>query len=135
MQQLSRQLLLAVTSLLEIATGLTLLISSSSAAAMLLGSPLDTGGIIVGRVAGAALLAIGVACGLTCLTRSSDSGPRASIAALLVYNLTVVAVLVSATFEPVPSTRGLWIASGLHSVLALWCIACLQSMRSSNIKP
>ena len=55
--------LLKLTALIEAATGLGLIAAPSVVVRLLLGSPLGTSAaVMLGRVAGAALLALGVAC-------------------------------------------------------------------------
>jgi hypothetical protein len=57
--------LLSLTGALEAATGLALLVAPSTLVTLLLGAPLDTpAAMTVGRVAGVALIALGVACWL-----------------------------------------------------------------------
>ena len=88
--------LLIVTSLLETATGLALLLSPPLVAAVLLGASLDApAALVVGRMAGAALLSLGGACWL-----ARNDGPsralRGLIVAMLLYNCVAVAVLANA---------------------------------------
>ena len=55
--------LLKLTAILEVVTGLGLIALPSVVVRLLLGSPLDTSAaVMLARVAGAALLALGVAC-------------------------------------------------------------------------
>jgi hypothetical protein len=56
------KLLLTATAVLEVATGLTLLIVPSQVGQLLLGSPLTGIAIPIARVLGIALIALGVAC-------------------------------------------------------------------------
>jgi hypothetical protein len=57
--------LLKLTALIEAATGLGLIAVPSVVVRLLLGSPLETSAAVtLGRVAGAALLSLGVACWL-----------------------------------------------------------------------
>jgi hypothetical protein len=126
--------LLIVTAALEAATGLALLIAPSVPASVLLGSPLDThGGMVVARMAGAALLALGIACWL-----ARNDGPnravRGLVAAMLLYNSAATAVFVHAGLGLRLSGSGLWPAVVLHLALAVWCIACLRSTSPSRLR-
>ncbi len=72
------RILLAITAVLEAGTGLALLIAPSALAVLLLGAPLDSSpGVVIGRVFGSALLAIGVGCGFARVTLAVEP-PRAS---------------------------------------------------------
>lgn len=118
--------LLGVTALIELAAGLVLLAAPSSAVRLLLGEALDgPASIAVGRIAGAALLTLAVACGLA---RRDAQGlaARGVVAAMLVYNLAVAAVLVSSGLGSPPHGVALWPAVALHGALAVWCLACLR---------
>ena len=123
------KILLIVTTIIEAAIGLALVLSPSMPVSMLLGASLDTpGGMVAARIAGAALLALATACWLA----RNDSQSRAAtglIAALLLYNVAAVAVLVHAGTGLGLSGIGLWPAVLLHAALAVWCIACLRTRR------
>jgi hypothetical protein len=113
----------------ETATGLALVLSPSVPVSLLLGVSRDTpGGLVVGRIAGAALLSVGVASGLArndALTRAA----RGVIAEMLLYNAGAVAVLVCAGIGLGLSSIGLWPTVLLNAALAVWCIACLRTRR------
>ncbi len=121
--------LLIVTAALEVAAGLALLVFPSGAISALLGSALDASGGLIGRVAGVALLALGVAC-----WRARDDGrsvtARGLITAMLLYNTGVAAVLVCAALGAGLCGIGLWPAVLLHAGLAIWCVACLRGKRA-----
>ena len=118
-----------VTAATEAATGLALLLSPPLVATLLLGATLDaSGGLVVARIAGVALLSLGVACWLArndALSRTA----RGVIAAMLLYNAGAVSVLVYAGMGLRLSGIGLWPAALLHAALAVWCIACLSAKR------
>jgi len=113
--------LLIITAIIEGATGLGLLVVPSMVAQVLLGGALDApAAVTVARVAGAGLLALGVACWL-----ARDDG-RALAVAMLFYNVAAVAVLAHAALGLELSGIGLWPAIGLHTVLAGWCTVALK---------
>jgi hypothetical protein len=119
--------LLITTAISEITTGIALLAVPALLVSILLGATLDTSaGLAVARLAGAALLSLGVACWFG----SRDTQSRAAIgivAAMLLYNLAAVALLVSLRYYAGMTGMGLLPASALHAVLAVWCIACLRA--------
>jgi hypothetical protein len=124
----TRQLFIA-TAVIEVGTGLALILLPSLVASLLLGASLDTpGALVVARIAGAALLSLGT----TCWLARQDERSRAAaglIAAMLVYNVATVAVLVYAGLGFGLSGIGLWPAILLHATLAIWCVACLRAGR------
>ena len=88
--------LLIVTAVLEAATGVGFLLSPPVGFRLLLGASLDTpGALAIARVAGAALLALGLACWLAIRDVRSRAA-RGVVAAMLLYNAAVVAVLLHA---------------------------------------
>jgi hypothetical protein len=76
------------------------------------------------RIAGAALVAIGLACWLG---RSDPGGPAqlGLIVGLLAYDLAAAALLVYARLYLSLAGLALWPAVVLHVVLAVWCVVCL----------
>lgn len=117
--------LLTLTALLEAGAGLGLLVAPGLVAGILLGASLDLGGTAVGRVAGAALLALGVAC----WGASRDECSRAAaglVTALLLYNTVVAGLLIYLRYVAGLSGLGLLPATGLHTAMAVWCIVCLR---------
>ena len=125
--------LLIVTAVIEAATGLALLLSPPLVATLLLGAALDApAALAVSRVAGAALLALGVACWLA-RNDALSGAVRGVIAAMLLYNAGAVSVLVYAGLGLRLSGIGLWPAALLHAALAVWCIACLRAKRVKQL--
>jgi hypothetical protein len=118
----NRKSLLSVTSVLEAATGLALLVMPSVVVELLLGAaPGTPSGVTVSRVVGAAMLALAVACWLA----REDAASRAAkglVAAMLLYNVAVVAVLVLAGLFGI----AFWPVVLAHAGLAVWCIAGLS---------
>ena len=113
--------LLTITAIIEAATGVGLLAAPAMLAQLLLGGTLDTpAALTVARVAGAALLALGVACWL-----ARDDG-HALVVAMVFYNVVAVAILAYAALSLALSGMGLWPAVALHTALAGWCAAALK---------
>jgi hypothetical protein len=118
--------LLKLTALIEAATGLGLIAAPSVVVRLLLGSPLETSAAVtLGRVAGAALLSLGIACWLA-RTDTPSRAARGLVAAMLFYNVAVAALL--AFVGLASGLRGLmlWPAVTLHAMMAVWCVACLR---------
>jgi hypothetical protein len=119
------KLLLAITAVLEAATGLGLLAVPSVVAQVLLGATLDApAAVTVARVAGAALLALGVACWLAASDTQSCAA-RGVVSAMVIYNLGAALVLGTAGIWSQPAGVGLWPAVILHTAMTVWCIASL----------
>ncbi len=118
--------LLKLTAIIETATGLGLMAVPSVVVRLLLGSPLDTSAaVMLGRVAGAALLALGVACWLA-RDDTQSRAARGLVVAMLMYNLVATAVLAFAGIGLGLHGVVLWPAVVLHAVMAIWCIVCLR---------
>jgi hypothetical protein len=128
------KLLLIFTAIVEGVAGLTLLLIPTVAASVLLGVPLDTpGGLVTARIAGAALMALAVACWQA---RIGERGSASTgvVEAMLLYNFAATVVLVYAGTRLELRSRLLWPAIVLHLVLGGWCLLNLWvTRRKSNI--
>jgi len=85
-------LLLKLTALIEAATGFALIIVPPLVVRPLLGSDLLGTGIPLGRLAGVALLALGMACWLA-LFETQSCAAREIVGAMVLYNIGAVLVL------------------------------------------
>lgn len=120
------KILFMVTAALEAAAGLALLWSPSVPVSLLLGAPIDApGASTVGRIAGAALLALGLACWLA-RNDGQNRAARGLLAAMLFYNIAAVALLARTGLGSEGVGVGLWPAVALHAALAAWCTSCLR---------
>jgi hypothetical protein len=121
------RILLIVTAFIEVGSGLALAAWPSVPVALLLGSSLETpAGNIVARLAGAALLSLGLACWLA----RGDEQSRAAtglVAALLLYNAAAASLLGFARLGLRLDGILLWPGVALHAGLAVWCIVCLRN--------
>ena len=124
--------LLMTTALIEAVTGVALVVRPSVLLTILLGSSLDTPtGLAIARVAGTALLSLGVACWFARDDGQSRAG-NGLVAAMLLYDLGVVEVLAAARFGSGLSGVAFWPAVGLHTGMAVWCVACLRSSSATQ---
>ena len=117
--------LFIATAAIEVGAGLALIVSPALAASILIGAPFDTpADSVVGRVAGAALLALALAC----WRARDDEHNRAAagiVSGMLLYNAVAVMVLADAGIVLHMSGIGLWPAVVLHAAMAVWCLVCL----------
>ncbi len=117
--------LLTTMAIIEAAPGVGLLALPAVVAGMLLGASLDMpAALTVARVAGAALLALAVACWLA-RTDERSRAAKGLVVAMFVYNIAAVAVLAFAGISLRLVGVALWPAVVLHVVMAVWCLACL----------
>jgi len=117
--------LLILTGFIEVGAGLALLGLPSAAMALLLGSGLDTpAAVALARLAGVALLALGVACWLAHYD-SQTRAARGVITAMTLYNFGAVVVLGVASTQLHPAGIALWPAVLLHAALTVWCVTDL----------
>ena len=116
---------LTLTAIIEAATGLALIAVPAIVVRLLLGAEISGASIPLGRVAGAALLALGVAC---CLARddTQSRAARGLVVGMLMYNLVASAALAFAGMGLGLHGVALWPAVVLHAVMAIWCIVCLR---------
>jgi hypothetical protein len=124
--------LLVFTAVLEAATGGALLAVPAMLVTLLLGGGLDSPtSVVVARVAGAALLALGVAC--WCAHGDARSrAARGVVAAMLLYDVIVFALVLYSGVGLRESGIGLWPAAAVHLALAAWSFAGLQSARRTE---
>jgi hypothetical protein len=125
----SRRLLLLITALVEVPTGLCLLFLPAILFVILLGldhAAFDT--VFVGRLAGAALFAIGIASWVA-RADTSTTAQYGLLAGIFIYNAAVAVLL---AYAGIVNMAGLllWPAAAIHSILAIWC---LVSLRPNNI--
>ena len=123
--QLNR--LLIVTAVLEASTGVALLSAPATVAGLLLGAAIDAPGLVVARVAGAALFTIGILCWVASKGRSGLAN-RGLLRAILFYNVAVFVALAHANMALQLTGIGMWPVMALHAALAAWCIACLYQL-------
>jgi hypothetical protein len=124
--------LLLVTAVFEAGIGLGLLAAPSVVAQLLLGATLDApAALTVARVAGAALLALGVACWLAAFDPQSCAA-RGVVSAMVLYNIGAAVVLGAAGIRSQRVGVGLWPAVLLHAAMTIWCVTTLLRKPASE---
>ena len=123
------KLLLIMVALVEAPAGLTLLLMPGVATTVLLGTPLDTPtGLVAARIAGAALVALAIACWQA---RNGERGRPAIgvVQAMLFYNFATTMVLVYAGIRLDLRSALLWPTILLHLGFGEWCLSHLWFTR------
>lgn len=112
------------TAVIELGAGVALLAAPSLGVQLLLAEEIPGTFLPLVRLAGTALLALGVACWLA---RSDSSSPasKAVTAAMTVYNIGAVVILGSAGIGSPSVGILLWPAVILHAVMSGWCVSTL----------
>jgi len=121
--------LLIIAAVIEALAGLALLLIPTVAVSALLGVPLDTPtGLAAGRIAGAALVALAIACWQA---RNGERGNSATgvVEAMSFYNFAAAMVLVYAGIRLDLRSVLLWPAIVLHLGLGAWCVLQLRLTR------
>jgi len=121
--------LLIIAAVIEALAGVALLLIPTVAVSALLGAPLDTPtGLVAARIAGAALLALAIACWQA---RNGERGNPANgvVEAMTFYNFAAALVLVYAGIRLELRSALLWPAILLHLGLGAWCVLMLWFTR------
>jgi hypothetical protein len=114
--------LLTLEGVFEVGVGLAMVVLPSLLATLLLGSPLDTPvALTFARVAGVALVALGIACWLARHDGQSRAA-RGLLGAMVVYNAGVFMVLSYAGVASGLSGIGLWPVVVVHAAMTVWCV-------------
>jgi hypothetical protein len=119
---------LAVTAAIEAAAGLGLVALPDIAVKLLLGADIPGAAIPLARVAGFALLALGLACWLS---RGHAASALTSASATLLCNCGVAAVLAMAGVSGMTGVL-LWPAIALHAAMAIWSLIMSRRPLSSG---
>jgi len=126
--------LLAFTALIECATGLLLIVIPEVVTGFLIGSwPGPNSAILILRIAGIALLIIGIVCWLSRNTEQNRF-TRRLIISLMVYNITIPVVFIYMAIAINLSGPGLWPAVLIHLLMLAWCIINVIGKTDKNIK-
>ena len=114
--------LLTLMAAIEAATGVALLAAPTRAVQLLLGAEISGAAIPLGRIAGAGLLSLGVAC----WAARDDGSSRGFLAAASLYNIAAVLILAPAGLQFPTAGLLLWFAVVLHAAMTVWCLALVS---------
>jgi hypothetical protein len=117
--------LLKLTAIIEATTGLGLIAVPAIVVRLLLNAEISGASIPLGRVAGVALVALGVACWLA-RDDTQSRAARGLVTAMALYNIGAALILALAGIGLGLHGVMLWPAVVLHAAMAVWCVACLR---------
>jgi hypothetical protein len=124
--------ILTVTSIIESAAAVILLLFPSLFTRLLFGVTLDTPiAVIVARVAGAALFSLAVACWFV-RNEGNNSAAKGVVIAMFLYNTTITLILIYAALVLSLSGFGLWPVTLTHGAMSVWCIINLLKKKINN---
>ena len=116
--------LLTVTALVEMGAGLALFAAPVIVVHLLLGADLSAEALPLGRLAGVALFALGIACWFA-RGNAHSRAARGLVVGMLFYNFGAVGVLGTAGSQLQTAGMALWLAVVLHAVMGIWCVMLL----------
>ena len=124
--------ILAFAAVVEVGTGLVLMIDPATVVVLLLGAEASGAGTLLGRCFGIALLAVGLACWPG--RQRAESGSPA-FRAMLTYNVLIAVYL--AYLGTVGHLGGLllWPGVALHAVVALLLVWTWREERQAKMPP
>jgi small basic protein len=119
------KILLIITAVFEGVVGLGLLLVPDLVGTTLMNTQLDTpGGLIAGRIAGAAILSLAICCWKAYGFALREAALEI-LTAVLFYNFAAAAVLVYGGTQLGLQSTLIWPAIVVHGVLGLWCAALI----------
>lgn len=114
--------LLIASTIIELGAGLGLLCFPALAVTLLTGESIGPPAtLIVVRLGGAGLFALGVACGIPLFDKELR-GARSAVTAMLFYNILAACVLACGGLAHGLHAPVLWAAAVLHSVMTICCM-------------
>jgi hypothetical protein len=122
------QTLLIFTAVLEILTGIGLILVPALVIRILLGAEMhDEILLTVARVGGSAILSIGIACWFAWKAAQTDA-VKPLLTGMLVYNITVFSSLAYSAIT-YKMTAALLAALVIHLALAIFCLNAVKKMK------
>jgi hypothetical protein len=129
----SQRQLLTIAAAVEGLVGLALLLAPDATSVLLLGAEPDRVGLMLGRVGGVALMALGMAC-WGARTDSASAARLGTLLAITFYNTGAGLLLVAAAATGKFGGMVVWSAGVLHLGLAAGFVASLWRLREQEKK-
>jgi hypothetical protein len=121
-----RKMLLLVSAAAEVGAGAALIVVPSVIVGLLIGGTLDSpAALAVARIAGAALVVLGLICWFASRHPQSPTA-MGVVTALLFYNATIVGILLYENLGVGLNALGTWPAIIVHAALAIGCLASVR---------
>ena len=114
---------------MEIGAGVVLLVAPAMVITLVFGPSQMQPAAAMGRLAGAALLALGATCWWARHDGNSLAS-RALMSGLLIYNVAVVALVLTGSLGSLRPL--LWAAVTVHLAMALWCVLVVIARPASG---
>lgn len=121
-KEMNVRLLLEVITYIYVLTGVALVVFPAFVTGAVLGVSLtEPAALVVSRVAGTALLSLGIISWMVASEGRSKPG-KSLVTGLAIYNTLIMMVMVYTITLQDFTSAGLWIVILLHALLAGWCI-------------
>jgi len=121
-----------VSAVMEAGAGLGSLAAPALVIRLLFGPVESQAGIALGRLAGAALLALAAACWWA-RDDAGGAAARGVVSGMLIYNAAIVALVFASGFGPI--TPPLLAVAVLHGTMAAWSVWSLRIAVSAAARP
>jgi hypothetical protein len=128
-KEMNVKLLLQVMAFINVMAGIAFIVFPVFLSWLVLGVSLsEPAAVVVSRIAGVAVLSLGIVCWMVASEGRSKPG-KSLVTGLAIYNTLVMMVMVySITIQDFTSS-GLWVVILLHAILAGWCIRTAINMK------
>ena len=130
LQMRTQCMLLAIAAVVEAVAGLAFILTPSATLRLLLGGELDDVGLMIGRLMGVGMLALGVAC-WGAWTDSGGAARAGTVAAITLYNAGSGLLLVLFAVTGQASGLGVWSGGLFHLALAAGFLASQRRLGAS----
>ena len=127
-----RRALLIASASIEFLAGIGLISGPGVVVPLVLGTPMEApAAFAVCRMAGAALISLGIVC-LYALRDTESAATDGIIIGMLFYNVAIPVLFVYLRFSANMNGSGLLPAAALHTIMTAWCLLSLRVRQSKS---